>query len=34
MQVQVDLNFYINYKGEFMVKNIISLGLNSKGDII
>ena len=31
-QVQEDLNFYNNILGEFTAKDIISLGLNSRGD--
>src|SRR6266498_3352527 len=34
IQVQEDLNFYNNILEEFMAKDIISLGLNSKGDTI
>ena len=30
-QVQKDLNFYDNILEEFTAKNIISLGLNSRG---
>ena len=32
-QVQEDLSFYNNILGEFMVKDIISLGLDSRDDI-
>ena len=32
-QVQKDLNFYDNILGEFMAEDIISLGLDSRGDI-
>ena len=32
-QVQEDLNFYNNILEEFMAKDIISLGLDSRGDI-
>ena len=32
-QVQEDLSFYNNILEEFMVKNIVLLGLNSRGDI-
>src|SRR6266545_1027820 len=32
-QVQEDLNFYDNILGEFMAEDIISLGLDSRGDI-
>ena len=31
-QVQEDLNFYDNILGEFTAENIVSLGLDSKGD--
>ena len=31
-QVQEDLNFYDNILGEFTAKDIISLGLDSRGD--
>src|SRR6266540_2681522 len=33
IQVQEDLNFYDNIIGEFMAEDIISLGLDSRGDI-
>src|SRR6266540_957635 len=33
-QVQEDLNFYDNILGEFMAKDIVSLGLDSRSDII
>ncbi len=32
-QVQEDLNFYNKILGEFTAKDIVSLGLNSRGDI-
>ena len=32
-QVQEDLNFYDNILGEFTAEDIVSLGLDSKGDI-
>ena len=32
IQVQEDLNFYDNILGEFTVKDIVSLGLDSRGD--
>src|SRR6266542_1820133 len=32
-QVQEDLNFYDNILEEFMIKDIVSLGLDSRGDI-
>src|SRR6266542_529740 len=31
-QVQEDLNFYDNILGEFMAKDIVSLGLDSRGN--
>src|SRR6266542_4051374 len=31
-QVQKDLNFYDNILGEFMVEDIVSLGLSSRGN--
>ncbi len=31
-QVQEDLNFYDNILGEFTVEDIVSLGLDSRGD--
>ncbi len=33
IQVQEDLSFYNEILGEFMVKDIILLGLDSRGDI-
>ena len=33
-QVQKDLNFYNNILKEFMAEDIVSLGLDSRGDII
>src|SRR6266496_823434 len=33
-QVQEDLNFYDNILGEFTAEDIVSLGLDSRGDII
>ena len=32
-QVQKDLNFYDNILGEFTAEDIVSLGLDSRGDI-
>ena len=32
IQVQEDLSFYNNILGKFTVKDIVSLGLNSRGD--
>src|SRR6266540_3401261 len=32
-QVQEDLNFYDNILGEFTAEDIVSLGLDSRGDI-
>ncbi len=32
IQVQEDLNFYDNILGEFTAKDIVSLGLDSRGD--
>src|SRR6266511_5725938 len=32
IQVQEDLNFYDNILGEFMAEDIVSLGLDSRGD--
>jgi len=31
-QIQEDLNFYNNILGEFAAEDIISLGLDSRGD--
>ena len=33
IQVQEDLSFYNNILGEFMTEDIISLGMDSRGDI-
>ena len=33
IQVQEDLNFYDNILGEFTAEDIVSLGLDSRGDI-
>ncbi len=33
IQIQEDLSFYNNILGEFMTEDIISLGMDSRGDI-